>query len=131
MLRPLVPTGSSNRPIASKCQLANCGTSTREGKPYCSSHVEEIPYVQRILHELELREKESKRLDRGRYIDVDGHLVRETLLLLDQGSYTSAKLARLLDLNHAAAETLIRMMFRKKLAKMGRTDRGATTIEKI
>lgn len=131
MLRPVRPEGSTSRPGAAKCQLDACGQSTREGKPYCSQHIENGTYVQGILKELELRETEADLLDRGKSIDDDGHLVRESLLLLEQGGYTAARLARLLDITHAAAETLIRFMAKKKLAKMGRTERGATTIEKI
>lgn len=32
-----------------RCELPGCIQSTREGKPYCSDHVEMHPYVQAIL----------------------------------------------------------------------------------
>ena len=51
--------------------------------------------------------------------------------MLEQGSYTAAKLSRLMDINHAAAETLIKIMDKKGLALMGKTDRGALTIKRI
>lgn len=89
------------------------------------------PYVRSIIDELELRDEEARRLSRGEDIRHDGHLIRETLLMLDQGSYTAAKLSRLMDISHAAAETLIQMMDKKGLAAMGKTDRGALTIKRL
>jgi len=83
------------------------------------------------LKELELRDAEAKLLKRGRFIESEGHLVREALLLLQQNSYTAARLARLLDIEHDSAETLITMMDKKGLARAGRTERGSTTIRKL
>lgn len=122
------PTGRAPNP---KCNHAPCKRATREGKPYCSEHVELSPYVARIIEELELRDHEAALLAAGKKIARDGHLVRETLLMLEQGSYTSAKLSRLMDISHSSTETLIRIMDDMGLATMSKTDRGALVIAKI
>jgi hypothetical protein len=122
------PTGRAPNP---KCNHTTCKRATREGKPYCSEHVEFSPYVRRIIEELELRDQEAALLNAGKRISRDGHLVRETLLMLEQGSYTSAKLSRLMDISHSSTETLIRVMDEMGLASMSKTDRGALVISKL
>ena len=122
------PTGRVANP---KCRADDCSKATREGKPYCSEHVEHSPYVRRIIEELALRDQEADDLSAGKTISRDGHLVRETLLMLEQGSYTSAKLSRLMDISHSSTETLIRVMDEMGLAVMSKTDRGALVISKL
>lgn len=127
-LRIVLPDSTPSRPGASYCQIDGCEASTRENKPFCSDHVERAPYVQRILMELELRDMEARNLNAGKPIDINGHLIREAILLLQQSSYTAARLARLLDIEHVAAENLIAIMDEKKIARKGRTERGSTTV---
>ena len=131
VFRAVSPVTSSGKVANPRCNADDCQRTTREGKPFCSDHVELSPYVKTILKELELRDAEAMRLSEGKDIRRDGHLIRETLLMLEQGSYTAAKLSRLMDINHAAAETLIKIMDKKGLARMGKTDRGALTIKRI
>ena len=38
------------------CEI--CGHATRAGKPFCSAHVEQSPYVAGLLQRLESRERE-------------------------------------------------------------------------
>ena len=130
VFRALASTANTSKVANPKCGAKGCLKTTREGKPYCSTHVEHSPYVKRVLEELALRDQEANDLAAGLDISKNGHLVRETLLSLEQGSYTAAKLSRLMDISHAAAETLIRVICDKKLAVMGKTDRGALTIRR-
>lgn len=113
------------------CSASSCDRTTREGKLYCSDHVEMGNYVKKILRELELRESEARALEVGDLIDTKGHLIRETILMLKQGSYTEAKLARLMDISHKAASALIKQLHESGLARVGHTDRGALTIYKL
>ena len=83
------------------------------------------------MHELKLRDQEAALLAAGEPIDQNGHLIRETLLMLEQGAYTSAKLSRLMDIPHDSTETLIRIMAKLKLASMSKTDRGSLIICRI
>jgi len=113
------------------CAESSCKKTTREGKPYCSDHVELGNYVKKVLRELALRDSESRQLEAGALINPKGHLIRETLLMLKQGSYTEAKLARLMDISHKAASELIKQIYDRGLARIGHTDRGALTIYRL
>jgi predicted HTH transcriptional regulator len=103
--------------------------STREGKPFCSVHIENAPYVQRILGILRERNKEEEKLNktRGR-IPKDGFFYRETLLLLRTKDFTAKGLARRLDISHHAAKRLIALVANDGLAKRSQTSRGDLTI---
>jgi DNA-binding protein Fis/phage terminase Nu1 subunit (DNA packaging protein) len=46
-LQKFFPRDRGSKPTI-YCQHPNCGSLTREGKAYCSEHIEEIPYVQKI-----------------------------------------------------------------------------------
>ena len=123
------PSSNESRSSVSFCQATDCKANTREGKPYCSNHIELSPYVKRVLKEIAQREAEAAALSDGYEVPKKGHLIKETLILLDQNSYTAARLSRLLDVDHCSAEALIRQMSRQELAKMGRTERGAIVIK--
>jgi len=122
-------SSSGSRTSISCCQADDCRANTREGKPYCSDHIELSPYVQRVLREIAQREAEAAVLGDGYEVPMKGHLIKETIVLLEQNSYTAARLSRLLDIDHQSAETLIRQMSKQGLAKMGRTERGAIIIK--
>ena len=128
MLRQVIPQGGQHKGT-SPCNKDGCKKTTREGKPFCSAHIENSPYVQRILGILDGRAKEEETLNkqRGR-IDPEGFFYRETLLLLRSKDFTAKALARRLDISHHAAERLISMMSADKLARKNKTSRGDTTI---
>jgi hypothetical protein len=117
--------GDTEPRVIDRCQVKGCGASTREGKPYCSLHIENCAYIRTILAELDRRSAESATLDSGRWIACNAHLVREASLLLLQGSYTAARLARMLDITERAAAVLIRMMSRQGLVTVSFSESGA------
>jgi hypothetical protein len=112
------------------CRHPGCGASTREGKPYCSNHIEHCEYIQKVLAEIDRRDNESRVLDSGRWVAQNGHLVREALLILDGGTFTAARLGRMLDITEKAADTLIRMMARKGYVRISFSDTGALSATK-
>ena len=120
--------GRSENP---RCSAEDCNKTTREGKPYCSEHIMLSPYVAQILEELKIKDEEEKKLSNGEEISQEGHLIRETLLLLEQASYTSAKLSRLVDISHTAAEALIMQMHRLGLARISRGEHGGLMVSRI
>lgn len=115
----------------SYCRVESCIAVTREGKPYCSDHIEHSPYVMRLIQEIDRRELESALLDRGEEIPLNGSLVVEAITLLHSGGYTAARLARMLDIEPDAALSLIKLMSRKGITKMGKTERGSTTVSLV
>lgn len=126
--RSIIPDAGQHKGT-SPCQEKGCLRSTREGKPFCSDHIESAPYVQRILGILAARDEEERILElrRGR-INKDGFFYRETLLLLRSKDFTAKGLARRLDLSHHATRRLIRMIAKDGLAIEGETGRGDVTI---
>ena len=127
-IRAILPEGGSHKGTSS-CQNRSCKKSTREGKPFCSGHVEDAPYVRAILDILKNSAKEAATLRKGKgRINKQGYFYRETLLLLRSRDFTAKGLSRRLDLSHKAAERLIWLMAKDKLVKAGETSRGEKTI---
>jgi predicted HTH transcriptional regulator len=128
VFRPVLPEGGQHKGT-STCQSPGCAKSTREGKPFCSLHIEQSRYVKQILQILADREKEEEILNRERgKISPQGFFVRETLILLRTKDFTAKGLSRRLDLSHHAAKRLISMMATWGLAKKSKTQRGDMTI---
>lgn len=111
------------------CTFKGCKKTTREGKPFCSPHVENSPYIKKILAEIKKRDKEERKLNLTRgNISQDGFFVREALLLLRTRDFTAKAFSRRLDISHHAASRLIAMMVKWGYAKQTRTTRGGSTI---
>jgi hypothetical protein len=131
VFRAVLPDGGQHKGT-SNCRYPECPKSTREGKPFCSKHIENAPYIQVILGKLADRKEEELLLDEPdeeNPLDLDkSFFVRETLLLLRTKDFTSKGLARRLDITHNAAKLLISLMHNNRLARMRKTSRGDLTI---
>ena len=71
----LLREGSRRRPRY--CQ--SCGNSTQGGKPYCSDHLDSIPYVREIKRRIAELEKQIERVDGGKTIPTQGALISDIL----------------------------------------------------
>lgn len=76
-----------------------CGLSTQKGKPFCSKHVECMPYIQNLLKRKQEKEQEEARVerqDRGwTELNPEGSTAQELLnILRQQGSLKLPRLAR-------------------------------------
>ncbi len=128
VFRAVVPDGGQHKGT-SNCKAKRCPKSTRDGKPYCSRHIEEAPYVKAILKKLANRAKEEKLLvEAKRSLAPDSFLIRETILLLRTKDYSAKGLARRLDIPHVASKRLIFLMNKKGLAKRHESSRGEVSI---
>ncbi len=111
----------------SNCQDKECLKSTREGKPFCSMHIEQAPYIKNILRQLADRNEEAKLLEkRSARLDPDSFFIRETLLLLRTKDFTSKALGRHFAMSNYAAKRLIAQMHRDGLAKEIKTGSDVT-----
>lgn len=109
------PTG---RKKPTHCDQAGCSQATREGKPYCSDHVEELPYVLQVQARIEAREAELAAVSKrgARAVDVHGIVAREVLCSLwIHGERSVARLARELNVEF---ELLLLYISRLRKAKM-------------
>jgi len=129
VLRSILADGGTHKGTSS-CSAKGCTKTTREGKPYCSNHIECGWYIRVILSKLASASEEAAILDNpdGGELPRDGFYVREGLLLLRMGSYTAKGFSRKLDLSHDAAKRLIEMLAKWGLARMNRTPRKDLTI---
>jgi hypothetical protein len=131
MFRALLPESGQHKGSCS-CSSRGCSKSTREGKPYCSVHIEESAYIRVILAELDRREAEEKILDRKRgSVSKDGFFVREGMLLLRTKDFTIKAFSRRLDISHHAAERLISMLVKWRLARRLKAGRGGATVSRV
>ena len=127
-MQHVIPGGGEHRGT-SKCRVPDCPETTREGKPFCPWHVALAPYPAAILRELDRRAQESKTLDYGKPVGRGAHLIREALLFLRIKSYSGKSFARTLDISHAAAGTLIHLLGKWGLARVGETERKDLLIQ--
>jgi hypothetical protein len=101
MMNPrTMPRWARERPVTRYCQQPECGAATRQGKPYCSAHVEAHPYIRDLLGRIEGKEAEEARVrERGAgAVDPQGLTAQEILrFLIVHGERTVPRLAR--DLN--------------------------------
>ena len=132
VFRALIPDGGNHKGT-SNCQDQGCHKTTREGKPFCSKHIEQAAYIKVILGKLADADAEEKILDeepdeKNPFNLGASFYVRETLLLLRTKDFTSKGLARRLDISHTASKRLISLMHNNSLARMKKTSRGDLTI---
>ena len=109
--------------------VSGCGKTTREGKPYCSPHINLSPYIQEILGKIEARNVEEALLAKERrLVPKNGFFVRESLLLLRTKDFTAKSFSRRLDISHRASKRLIDLLVRWGYAQQIKNTRGGTTV---
>lgn len=114
------------------CEAAGCVHATREGKAYCSDHVEMHPYVQDLIARLDQRESEDERVQkRGpRAVNLQGITTQEILQhLAFHGPRTEERLCRELNLEVKTLQGYVQALRRKKLVTLGHTKRGSTVVK--
>jgi len=127
-LRPLLPDPGLHKGTRD-CEADGCRKTTREGKPYCSKHIELGSYIQEVLTELDRAATEEAILESGRgEVPRQGFYVREALLLLRTKDFTVKSFSRRLDISHKATDRLICFLIQWGLAKRSRSQRGGDTI---
>lgn len=122
----LVPTRKRKKPR--HCERADCSEATREGKPYCSDHVGELPYVQAVQARIAAREQEHDAVARrgARAVDPYGPTARDILLSLwINEERTVARLARELNLDFQMVQHYVKRLARAKLIELIPARRGA------
>ena len=114
------------------CAWNGCGKTTREGKPFCSDHVEQHGYVQEILEILAEKEAEEERVRQhgSDAVDPEGLNARELLLHLDQhGSRTIERLAREFQLESNVISGYVEALASRGRVVTGRTTRGSVVVQ--
>lgn len=114
------------------CQVHGCDERTREGKPYCTKHIGQIPYIRGILDRLQSQEIEQKRvkIEGYRAIDLGGLTIQEILHHLEQhGQITIERLSRHLQLESVLLRHYLTRLQLDGFIKYGSTMRGNTVVK--
>ena len=128
-MRIVLPSTSGTPSESRRCKKDGCALSTRDGKPYCPIHVAEAAYPRGLLAEIQKRQDEQALLLQKKKITEDGHLIRETTLLLSWTACTERRLGRMLDIPHRAVEVLVQQLEELGRVKKTRTPRGSVIVE--
>lgn len=126
-LWPLGPIAHSGGPVL--CETPGCPERTREGKPHCPEHLEDLPYVRGILDRLAERNAELERVDKNgwRAVELDGITATEiTEYLRVYGERTLARIRREHLSKHPerVAQAYAEALAKAKRVTLGRTSRG-------
>lgn len=119
------PTG---RKKPTHCEADDCVQATREGKPFCSDHVERLTYVQEVQARIEARENELAAVKkRGtRAVDLEGIIARDVLCSLwINGERSVARLSRELNVDFEVLKHYIARLKKAKQLTQTSPRRGA------
>lgn len=121
---------------APRCEADGCGGPTREGKPFCSEHVESMDYVQGILAQMADRTTEIERVKKRGWkaVNVRGPVVGEIADYLNaHGERTIERIAR--EVCHGTLREVlshyVTAMKKAKLVTLGVSRRGSTTLQMV
>lgn len=124
----------SRKSLSRPCAHPGCRQKTREGKPYCPEHIENLTQVKEILAQLEGKraEEEVANLGGWKSINRDGITTHEILQMLDlHGPRTMERLARDLKLTEVQISSYIKALKSWNLVTTRRTARGSTIVSII
>jgi len=116
------------------CQAPGCKEPTREGKPYCSIHIEKSSYVQDLLNRLSGRETEEEMAREGRIEEYLEHspsssVVQEILTTLRmRGERTTAALAKELLMDEKAIRGYINYLVKQGKVVIRPIRRGGVSV---
>lgn len=103
------------------CSREGCLEPTREGKPFCVTHVGSNPYVRDVLEALERAEQEQAQVRRRgvRAVDPEGLVSREIRReLRAHGAMTPPRLAKRLGLDLDLVRIYLRALVKKKALRL-------------
>lgn len=114
------------------CDHAGCIQATREGKPYCSDHVDDHSYVREVMDQLAEREAQDEAVSKrgAKAVDLAGSITaREIMLHLGlHGVRSVEKLCQELAINAKILDGYLKALHKAKLITFGSTKRGSTTV---
>ena len=116
------------------CDYPTCNRATKARKPFCNEHVECNPYVQHVLSVISDREREEKKVERKgwRAVDIKGSIAQEILQFIRvNGERTFARVARDMGRDSSITDCYLMALKKAKLVIVGRSKRGAMTIQAV
>ena len=120
-----------------RCDFAGCSNITREGKPFCSSHVEHGDYAKKVIADLEAQENEIGRVEKKGWkaVNVAAPIAVEFIgHLFMHGEQTVERLRREIMSGHLTipvVEAYVKALHKARIVKLGRTGRGSETVKLV
>lgn len=114
------------------CEAPGCDQATREGKAYCSEHVEQHPYVQGLLAQLAERDRQDEEVARrGAKAASLGAITAQEILahLAFHGPRTEERLCRELNVDDRTLGGYVSALKKARLVVLGTTKRGSTLVK--
>lgn len=137
-LKALIRPGESHRTGNNKAKYCikdvkgePCGERTREGKDFCGSHIDELPYVQKLLQRIEDKEKEVQKVRKQgkKAVSASSENLKEIKTHLDfNGARTTKRLQRELQMTESTIEGFVDYLEEEDYIHRSRTSRGDDVI---
>jgi len=112
--------------VTRKCEVAGCGETTREGKDYCTRHVEKHPYIQHLLNVIATKHTEDRQVELGDSFAVnpEGLTIKEIIIQLRQtGTKTLDGLSKALQLDKMIIQKYLFALQRQNKVELFMTQR--------
>ena len=109
------------------CKVSACQEATREGKTFCTEHIEFQPYIQNLVKRManRVQEDEGVRTEGSKAVNLDGITVKEILLHLRQGgTRTEERLEREVQLDKVIIHNYLVKLSMEGVVRFGRTGRN-------
>ncbi len=130
-LRVLQIAVEASNTVVRDCSVETCTRATREGKDYCTSHVELHPYVRELVQRIEDRgaEDDLVRLKGSSEVNLTGITVAEILLSLrNGGARTEERLTREVQLDKTIIHNYLIRLSMEGVVRFGRTSRNNISV---
>lgn len=132
-MKVVIPEGVRSRLGGRHCELSGCGLPTREGKPYCSDHVEHNPYAKEVMEKLGQREDDDERAGaktaRRKKLNTSGVTATELLhAVAERGPRTVERLCRELNIEMDVLNGYVSALSREGRISLGQTSRGSVVV---
>lgn len=116
------------------CEQPGCNQATREGKAFCSEHVEEHPYVKELIARLAERDRQDEEVNKkgSKAATLDAITAQEILQhLAFHGPRTEERLCRELNVDTRTLKGYVAALKRHRLVTLGTTKRGSTLVKLV
>ena len=137
-LKALIRPGEANRKVHGKMKSCIkptkrglCGASTREGKEFCGDHLEELPYIKKLMNRIKNKSDEVGRVRKKgkKAVDPSSETLREIKNHLQfRGARTTKCLQREMQLTESTIEGFVDYLEDEDTVTLSRTSRGDTVI---
>jgi len=116
------------------CRVDQCQQTTREGKSFCTDHIEFQPYIRDLIKRMADRKLEDEQVRRegSKAVNLDGITAGEILLHLRQGgTRTEERLERETRLDKVIIHNYLVRLSMEGTIKFGRTSRNNTCVRLV